>query len=320
MFPFQLVESVTVEDVRPMFTDDTFGWVRNELGRRDVEDLEEVDYAIVHRYTTDELADGGNSDIESEKLVRNLNACLRLVRPMRQRTSLMRGELREDVTVDVKHFDHPQELLDVPEVQKLFHLRNADLELFRAVADQFLRAMANDYWKFRMALEFHEAGHFQDWYWKARYSLWCSALEALYTSHSNEHQGSLVGKERIKWFLGENTSIYDRGDIPNYIRPQPNVSIGAIADDLYTVRNCIAHGDRIPDDFFQHMMREGVGGELSVLHVLIEGLSFIIRKTLLRILQDRLLQHFADGASSEAYFGAAGLTNTAIRQRQNRQP
>jgi hypothetical protein len=320
VLPFQIVEGVTVEDVRPMFTNDTFGWVRNELGRRDLEELEEVDYAIVHRYTSDELADGGNSDRDSEKLVRNLNACLRLVRPMRQRTSLMRGELGENGNIDVKHFDHPQELLEVPEVQKLFHLRNADLELFRTVANEFLRAMANDFWKFRMALEFHEAGHFQDWYWKARYSLWCSALEALYTSQSSEHQGSLVAKERIKWFLGENTSIYDHGDIPNYIMPQPNITVGAVTDDIYTVRNCIAHGDRVPDDFFQRMMREGVGGELSVLQVLIEALSFIIRKSLLRILQNNLLQHFADAASSEAYFGAAGLTNAAIRQRGNRQP
>jgi hypothetical protein len=317
VLPFQIVDGIAVEDVRPMFEDDTLAWVRNELGRRDVEELEEVHYAIVHRYAVNEL-DGGNADTDSERLVRNLNACLRLVRPMRQRTSLMRGDLGEDGKIDVKHFDHPQELLEVPEVQKLFHLRNVDLELLRTVSAEFLRAMANDFWKFRMGVEFHEAGHFQDWYWKARYSLWCSALEALYTSHSPEHQGSLVAEERIKWFLGENTSIYDPGDVPAYIRPQPNITVGAIVDDIYTVRNLIAHGDRVPDEFFERMMRQGVGEELSVLAVLIEAVSFITRKSLLRILRDDLLQHFVDAASSEAYFGAAGLTNTAIRRRLNR--
>jgi hypothetical protein len=315
VFPFRIVDDVAVEDVKPMFNPDTFAWVCDELGRHDLADLQRVQYAIVHRYTTNLPGEGCEADMESEKLVRNLVACLRLVRPMRQRTSLMRGEVGEDGKINVQHFEHPRELLEVPEVQKLFQVRNADLDLLRTVANEFLRAMGNEFWKFRMAVQFHEAGHFQDWYWKARYSLWCSALEALFTSQSREHQGSLVAKERIKWFLGERTSIYDPGDIPNFIHPQPNITVGAVVDDLYTVRNFVAHGDRVPDRFFQRK-REGVGEELSVLQVLTEALSFIIRKTMLRILQGNLLQHFADAASSEAYFGTAGLTKAAIRQKE----
>jgi len=87
VFSFQVSEGVTVEDVTPMFNPDTFAWVRNELGRRDVEDLQRVDYAIAHRYAANDAGDGGNADVESEKLVRNLAACLRLIRPMRGRTS-----------------------------------------------------------------------------------------------------------------------------------------------------------------------------------------------------------------------------------------
>jgi hypothetical protein len=165
-----------------------------------------------------------------------------------------------------------------------------------------------------MAIEFHEAGHQQDWYWKARYSLWCSALESLFTSQSPEHQGSRVAKERIKWFLGQNTPIYEAGDIPDYL-PQPNITILTVVDDLYKVRNFLAHGDRIPDEFFQRKLRQGIQDELNVLSVLMEALSFIIRKSLLRILQERLIGHFADAASSETYFEAAGLTNSGLRQR-----
>jgi hypothetical protein len=157
-------------------TEETFRWVRNELGRHDLEDLQDIHHAIVHRYVVDNEADGSPADVESEKLVRNVVACLRLVRPMRQRTGLLRGVLLQDGTIDVRHFEHPRSILEVPEVQKLFHLRNADLESLKAIAGEFLRAMGGDFWKFRMAVEFHEAGHFQDWYWKARYSLWCSEL------------------------------------------------------------------------------------------------------------------------------------------------
>jgi hypothetical protein len=316
VLPFGVVDGATVENVRPLFTEETFRWVKNELGRHDLEDLQQIEHAIVHRYVVDDEADGNPADIESAKLVRNLVACLRLIRPMRQRTGLMRGVLR-DCKIDVRHFEHPRSILEVPEVQKLFHLRNADLNSLKAVAPEFLRVMAGEFWKFRMAVDFHEAGHFQDWYWKARYSLWCSAVEALFTSQAPEHRGSLVAEERIKWFLGAGTSIYDAGDIPDYIQPQPNITVGEVVEELYTLRNCIAHGDKVPNEFFERKLRQGVNGELSLVQVLIEALSFIIRKSLLRILRDGLLNSFADAGASEAYFGAAGLTNAAIRRRLN---
>ncbi len=38
------------------------------------------------------------------------------------------------------------------------------------------------------------------------------------------------------------------------------------------------------------MMRRGLGRELNVLDVLLEGISFIIRASLLRILQEKVAQ------------------------------
>ncbi len=243
---------------------------------------------------------------------------LRLVRPMRQRALLVRGDLRDNGTIEVRHFEHPIDF-EVPELQKLFHLRNRDVELLRAVADEFLRAMRGEFWKFRMAVEFHEAGHLQGLYWKARYLLWCSSLEAIFTSHNREHRGSLVAKERIKWFLGADASIYEPGDIPSFA-PQANIKIGDVLDNLYRLRNFIAHGDRIPDDFFQRTMRQGLSGPLNVLVVLNEAVSFIARKSLLRIIQDNLLDHFAGATSAETYFANEGLTFSAIEQRQRQRP
>jgi hypothetical protein len=314
ILPFEIIPGFTVEDVKPMFSADTFTWVQSELGKRDLKELQSVEYAIVHRYTTEEVGHGNADDQKSEQAIKNLVACLRLIRPTRQTTSLMRGELGKDGKINIQHFEHPKTLLDVPELQKLFHIRVTDLALLKDVAPHFMTAMRLEAWKFRMAVQFHEAGHFQDWFWKSRYTLWCSALESIFTSQTPEHRGSLVARERIKWFLGENRCIYDPGDIPDYIDPKPNVTIGTVVEDLYTIRNFIAHGDRIPDEFFQRKLRRGLAGELSVVEVMIEALSFITRKSLLRILRENLLQHFMDAAASDAYFGAAGLTNMAIRQ------
>ncbi len=128
-----------------------------------------------------------------------------------------------------------------------------------------------------------------------------------------------MAKERIKWFLGAGTSIYGPGDISKLL-PQPTITVGDIVDRLYEVRNFIAHGDRIPDRFFQDELRLGFNGQVNVLEVLMEACSFIIRTSLLKILREELLGHFADAASAESYFGAAGLTRSQIKKRSSATP
>ena len=318
VLPFSILCDVTVENVSSMFNEQTFAWVASEMGRRDVETLQAVRHAIVYRYGTDDFFESSDADVKSERHVRYLAACLRLIRPMRQSASLMRGELRPDGTIDVRHFEHPLNLHGVPHVQALFHLRNSDLSVFRNVASGFMKAANGSVWKFRMPLEFYERGHFEDSFWKSRYLLWCSALEGLFTGHNWEHRGSLVAKERIKWFLGPDTCIYEPHDIPDCFS-QSRVTISDIVDDVYKVRNKIAHGDRLPDEYFQHGTKYAIDSGLQALKVLEEGLSFIVRKSLLRILQENLLEHFVDSSTAEAYFANAGLTRPEIQQRLKRQ-
>lgn len=318
LLPYQVVEDVVLEDVTSLFNEETWHWVEHELGRHQIQELRSVRYAIVHRYETQEEGHGGEADTKSERLVKNLAALLRLVRPMRQTALTMQGALREDNTLNVNHFEHPINLLDVPQVQKLFHLRTQDAQTLRELGPEFLRAMSGEFWKFRMSVEFHEAGHFQDWYWKARYTLWCSALEAVYTSENPDHRGTNVARERIKWFLGPGTRVYPPGDIAHYFT-QSNLTIENVVADIYQIRNFVAHGDKIPDEYYNRKPRRGTQQDLNVIDVSLESASFIIRNTLLKILRDGLLDHFANAAVSEQYFTRAGLTNTAIRQRQAQQ-
>ena len=317
--PAQIVPDVTIENVKSMFNKETFSWVGSEMGKHDMETLGGVEYAIVHRFEVPYL-DSGNADLKSAELVNNIAACLRLVRPMRQFGSLLVGNLRPDGTIEVQTFNHPVKLMDVPQLQKGFSLRNRDVDDLQSVANAYLRGMNGegekfDFEKFRMAVSFHDTGHFAVSYWKSRFILWCSALEGIYTSQNKNHQGSNVAKERIKWFLGKKTSIFAPGDIQSFMS-QPNYTVSDVVDDLYEVRNCIAHGDRIPERFFKIVPRGYLDADGNILTVLHDGLSFIIRASLLRILKDNLLEHFADGPASEKYFGAAGLTNSALKLRR----
>ncbi len=317
--PLEIANCVRIEHVAPLLREDTFDHVKSRMGTSPVEQLAGVEYALVHRYeipaTDAHAAEKRDPREASEELVRNIAACLRLIRPMRQSALSMHGTVREDGTFDVVGFDHPIGLLETPENQKLFHLRNQDADDLLKYAPLFLQAMNGGIWKFKMAAQFHELGHFQQFDWKARYLLWASAIESIYTSHNSEHKGTNVAKERIKWFLGETTSVYPPGDISEFL-VDPHITVGSIVVPLYEVRNFLAHGDRIPDKYFTDKARGGLNGPLHVVAALSEAESFIIRQSLLKILRDGLTAHFAGAAENEAYFGGQGLTNSELQKKK----
>ena len=317
--PFDVAENVRIEDVSQRFRPDAFDLGKETLGTKILEELERVRYALVHRYEPEPIVDEATHEIvykqsneSSETLIRQIAACLRLIRPMRQSALLVRGDVRGDGTFNVTGYDVPPlHLIEVSDVQRMFKLRNRDADDLRTYAPAFLQAMRGQFWKFRMAVQFHDLGHFQALDWKARYLLWCSAIESIYTSHGWEHQGSLVATSRIKWFLGETTSIYAPGDISSLLQ-DPNLTVAQIVFDLYKMRNFMAHGDKIPDPFFQDVLRHGLSGDVAKREVLMEAASFIIRASLLKILRDGLLNHFTDAGPTEAYFGAQNLTKSAL--------
>jgi len=313
--PFDIAEGVRIEDVSQFIRDDTFKFMEKKRGTEEVEALQRTQYALVHRFDADMTIKNGvvtttDDHIQrSEQLVRKVAACLRLIRPMRQSSTFMRGNIRNDGTFDMASWQSPANLTEVPEVQVLFQLRNRDADDLRMYTPSFLKAMNGEFWKFKMAVQFHELGHWADEgeHLKARYLLWASAIESIYTSHHVNHQGSKVATARIKWFLGENTSIYGPGEISDLLT-DPHITIGSVVNDLYKIRNYIAHGDRIPDHYLRRPVRDSFGGSVCVYDMLFEAQSCIIRTSLLKTLRDGLLNHFADATSAEAYFGAQGLT------------
>lgn len=315
LLPFDITENVRIEDVSGRFRRDAFRQFKERMGTERAGDLENVRYALVHRYSRSFI--GRGDERHSEETVRAIASCLRLIRPMRQAVMLMRGEVRgADEAFDINHIELPDpHLIEVPEVQKLFQLRDQDAHDLRLHVPKFLRAVRGDSGKFRMAVEFHDLGHFQapDWNWKARFMLWCSAIESIYTSHDREHQTSLVAIARIKWFLGDDRNIYEPGDFPGVASISvPRITVGQIASDLYDMRNYVVHGDSLPDSYGE-IARQGIDGGICKRDVLIEAASFIIRASLLKILGESLLDHFIDSESANAYFAEQGLTRSKLQ-------
>ena len=141
--PFGVTENVRIESVSQRFRPHAFDLGRERLGTGILHELEAVRYGLVHRYEpepiiseqTGEVLGHKQSNESSETLIRQVAACLRLIRPMRQSALLMRGDVREDGTFDVTGYDVPPlHLIEVPDVQKLFKLRNQDANDLRNYA------------------------------------------------------------------------------------------------------------------------------------------------------------------------------------------
>jgi hypothetical protein len=72
----------------------------------------------------------------------------------------------------------------------------------------------------------------------------------------------------------------------------------------------------IPDAYFTEILRHGFNGGVKKCEVLLEAASFIIRTSLLKILREGFLDHFADAGSAEAYFSGGNLTKSALKAAQ----
>ncbi len=247
VLPAQIVPGVTIEDARKLFPEDSFKLWSAHLAKRQLDSLKRVRFVIVNRY--DEFNGiSGQKQQQAEGLAWNVGLCLRLIRPMQQDASLIGGRVMPGGSLYVERFENPEEMT-VLSVQKLFRLRNKDVDRLKVVAPMFLAGIKGKS-KFNISAEFFNAGYFSTRYWQARFNLWCTALEALFTSNHTDHRGSLVAKERIRFFLGPKTLIYEAGDIPSD-QPQPSTTVEGVLDDLYELRNCMAHGDYPPDRFWE---------------------------------------------------------------------
>lgn len=324
LLPFQIFDDVYFENISGKISGDEFDFCKRELGTETIKHLEKMEYAIVHRFPRIEKdpAMGGmifenQLEEQSTQLVQEVIACLRLLRPIAQHAQFLGGSVMPDGKFAHFRFDNPVTFLTFLPNQKFFGVRTKDLYDLRTYAPLFRAALAGAFWKFRMAIEMYQSGFFQQSHWKARFFLWTAALESLFTSQSpgGQHSGTMVAKERVKRFLGPNTLIYPPGELTD-LEPNSALKVEDVIGDIYCLRNHIAHGDKLPDYYYQAAGRPSFEGASIVKgEMLLEAISSIIRQSLLKILKDKLLLHFADGSSSEAYFAAEGLTKRDLQKK-----
>ena len=225
-------EKLTIEDVAHLTTSKTYSlWKKNcFVSKRTADSLESVRFAIVHRYPSRTERDK-RLQARSVELINSASLCLALIRPTRKSQAIhVRGVSRPDGTFDPQSFSVNQPV-DVPEIQKLFAVREQDVRLLIAVFPEFFALypkdsdgkVPEDYEPLRMAAQLY-AEAYSLWYWKARHLLWWSAIEALFGSSED------AAMARIYAFFGNGDlangygcPIYEAGDIPSCFTAAPKV-------------------------------------------------------------------------------------------------
>lgn len=308
----KIMDGLTIEDVAPLITDHTFSlWTKDCYVSRDTATaLRHVRYAIVHRYVSPTDRDP-ELDTRSTELVNMAVCCLLLVRPTRRSRAMnIPGIIKDDGTLDSHGFSASHEPAEVPEIQKLFTIRNQDIALLSNVLPEFLQLyhkdkhgkLKDDYEPLRMAIQLYEQGYALS-YWKPRHILWWSAIEALYGSNEE------AAKARIYALFGNNNlldgskcSIYEKGDVPSCYFPSPesNHTLGEMAPVIYSVRNFSAHGQKVPDSHFSSVAHPF--GETIGIDALAEAATFIIRKTVVEILKRGWRDEFKDKKSRDHFW------------------
>jgi hypothetical protein len=108
----------------------------------------------------------------------------------------IRGVVKSDGFLDPQGFGAREELADVPEIQKLFSVREQDITLLISVLPEFMQIYqkdedgkpTDDYEPLRMAVQLYGEAYLLS-YWKARHILLWSAIEALFGNNEDAAKG-----------------------------------------------------------------------------------------------------------------------------------
>jgi hypothetical protein len=294
-------KDLTVENISRLITPETFAvWKRDcFLSKAVVNSLENLDYAIVHRYSS-EFDRDGVADSLSLELVNLAVACLSLIRPTRRgHAGVIAGLILEGEVFQPQQFslNFPSE---VPPVQRLFAVRPRDVELLRSVLPEFLQlyvkseigSIKPEYEPLRMAVQLYEQAYTVH-YWKARHILWWAAIEALF---GNAEDAVIA---RVYAIFGDGSlskgferSIYERMDVPTsfQITPGNDHKLGEVLPLIYDVRN------------FSAKVPHPLDGSAPLLDVLAEAATFIIRKTIIGLLNSGERDEFKDRETRDKFW------------------
>ena len=297
--PFEIWPNVFLSDVREQMKGlDLTLWAREYLSKHDVEKIQGWKYALIHYYDEEQYLHS-DAELQSRDLLHKIFIGLRIVRPSRVPWQYLHARIEPNGNLDASGFSRAEVPLTVLPCDLWAPIRRNDAGLLKAIVPALLKAYEANCEPLTRAMRVLEMGYitpFPD----VKQLLWVTGLEALFTSAT--YHGAPVVIHRIRQFLGSKTRVYEQADFHIGVSV-PSLTLKNVLQDIYTVRNRLAHGEWIPGEF---LSRPGYpGGAKSYADILVEATGIVLRLALTRIFKESLLETFGDKDKLDRYFSHA---------------
>ena len=302
---FDLGFGITVEDFSKKMAKLNLGVWEKAFSDDQMKEIQGWSTCLVHRYKSSPTV--GSAENESSNLLGYVIAHLRLLAPNRTTRAdrlhlLVKSSGDLDAYSCSKAGHWPQ--IHLTDCEKgILGVRLKDLEKLKSWmpwVSKFSKEWAKHYplW---VSLHFNEKFYGESESFRARHLFRVLALEALLCFDKDYGQQALRAK--IPKLLGWRYNLY---------APYCNSSINCflpdlpltdkLIDDMYTLRNKVAHGDRMPADWSRKYRVGFVDGELAYGDVLCEAAGAMLRMIWFKILSDGLQETFSDKKKMQKFF------------------
>lgn len=294
--PFEICPDVSLTDIHDQMKNlDLTLWGREYLSKHDIEKIQGWKYALVHHYDEEEYLHS-EAEWRSRELLYQVFIGLRIVRPSRIPHQYLHARVQSNGDLDPSAFRRAEMPLTVSHCDAWTPIRRRDADLLKAIVPTLLQAYTTDCRPVKRAMRILETGYVSQ-FTDVKQLMWVTGLESLFTS--TKFSGASVAMHRIRQFLGSKTQIYEQADFPFTIS-LPSLTLKNVLGDIYRVRNRLAHGEWVPEEFLK---KPGyAGGPNSYADVLVEATGIVLRLALIRILKESLLETFGDKVRLDRYF------------------
>jgi hypothetical protein len=282
--PIKLADDLTVENVEGLLQPENFELWRDYITKKDRDELASTKVGIVHRFFSEEHL--GKPEADSQDRIYKAFVLLRLIRPTRLNYSHIQLTVR-DHQPDVFNVAHPPLLTpNAPYLQMFNFLHDQHLHQLAELLPNFLKFAASAPWHLTRSTRFFEAGYSQITDPLLQFVIWNIGIASFFSEDKEPLTDSAL-RHRIEQSVGAETDIFSESEIALFPTKPTPLPVKNLLLDMFEMRNCVVHGVRVPPRFDELTTNNPATGEaVHYVDVLREGVSFILRKLVLRSVKE----------------------------------
>jgi hypothetical protein len=281
--PFQVDTSLTFENAAGLLKPEMFDLWRELVPKRERDDLSSVRFALMHRFGSTDYV--GREEALSDEYAYKVFLCLRLIKPTKSVFQRIQVRLLDNDKLEVTGFQHPGIWPNIPDFESINDVDLEDVKRLKALLPTFLTLASSGPENIRRAVRHFNVGYTELQDPTTQIVLWMMGIEALFGSEHDSLQREVLFR-RLDDSVGLQTDIYDSSPMREYIG-QKSFKVGDLVGDLVTLRDRLVHGQWVPPEWKGMEGRNGLISAIPYPDVLREAASFILRKAILKYLEDK---------------------------------